>query len=106
MPIEYLYCLSIDNEYIYTHMYACIYIMNIYVHTCMHVYIYSFSSIAELKFCWLINMASESNVYKQVIKSIFLLAELRKCYPCFKYLSNAAAIFCVLITVVIFMKKG
>lgn len=39
----------------------------------MHVYICSFSSVTELKFCWTFNMASESNVYKLVIKSIFLL---------------------------------
>lgn len=39
----------------------------------MHVYICSFPSVTELKFCWTFNMASDSNVYKLVIKSIFLL---------------------------------
>lgn len=28
-----------------------VYIKWIYVYICMHVYIYSFSSVAELKFC-------------------------------------------------------
>lgn len=50
-------------------------------------------------------MASDSD-YKLVIKSIFLLGEWESVNPCFKYLSNADnPFFCVLIIVVIFMKK-
>ena len=59
MSVEYI--ISIEWIYIYS-----------YIHF-MHVYICSFPSVTELKFCWTFNMASDSNVYKLVIKSIFLL---------------------------------
>ena len=59
MPVEYI--ISIEWIYIYSYIYI------------RHVYICSFSSVTELKFYWTFNMASESNVYKLVIKSIFLL---------------------------------
>lgn len=90
MPIEYI-----------------IYKMNIYIYARVCIYMYSFSSVAEFKF-YLLDLLTwpVTDVYKVVIKSIFLSGEWESVNPCFKYLSNADnPVFCVLIIVVIFMKK-